>query len=410
MNGTMRNGSRLLFLASLVLAGVILIVEPGAGATAPASVDLGTASAFAVLGGQSVTNTGPSVINGDLGVSPGTSLTGVPPGVVNGTVHAADAVAAQAQADLTTAYDATAGQAPDLDLTGQDLGGQTLAPGVYNFDTSSQLTGTLTLDAEGVADSVFVFQIGSTLTTASNSTVSVINGAEACNVFWQVGSSATLGTTTTFVGNVLALTSITAVNGTNVQGRLLAQTGSVTLDTNVVTPSTCVPTTTGSSTGGGATTSVTASEGGVTTTTSSGGGGGATTTTLATGAGGGVTTTTIATGGRGTTTTPAPGVPANNLSGGGGSPTTIRGGGPAAGATGAASTGNSSPSVIRQTVGSSAASPGATSGPASAKLAQTGGRSPLITLALGLLVLVAGVNLEVVSRRTPALATVPTYR
>jgi len=209
---------------------------------------LGTASSFAVLGGQSVTNTGATLVSGDLGVSPGTSVTGFPPGtVVGGTIHVADAVALQAQADNAAAYTTFAGEACNTDLTGQDLGGLTLTPGVYCFSSSAQLTGTLTLDAQGDANALFVFQIGSTLTTASNSSVLVINGASSCNVFWQVGSSATIGTTTTFVGNILALTSISLNTGASVDGRALAHNGSVTMDTNTITAGTCGETTSGSS-------------------------------------------------------------------------------------------------------------------------------------------------------------------
>lgn len=198
-------------------------------ATAP---DLGTAIAFAALGASAVTNTGASIVDGNLGVSPGTAITGFPPGTVNGTIHPNDAVAVQAQSDVTAAYNDLAGQACNTVLTGQDLGGMTLAPGVYCFDSSAQLTGALTLDAQGDANAVWVFQIGSTLTTASNASVTVINGGVRCNVWWQVGSSATLGTNTTFAGNVLALTSITANTSASMFGAALARTGAVTLDTN----------------------------------------------------------------------------------------------------------------------------------------------------------------------------------
>jgi hypothetical protein len=168
-------------------------------------------------------------------VSPGSAVTGFPPGIVtNGAINAANAVALQAQNDVTTAYNNLAGQACTLDLTGQDLGGMTLTPGVYCFSSSAQLTGTLTLNALGNPASVFIFKIGSTLTTASNSLVTVINGGPACNVFWQVGSSATLGTGTTFAGNILALTSISLTTGARVLGRTLARNGAVTLDTNNV--------------------------------------------------------------------------------------------------------------------------------------------------------------------------------
>ena len=205
------------------------------------STSLGTAESFAVLGGSAVTNTGPSVIDGNLGVGPGTSVTGFPPGIVtNGVIHAADAVALQAQSDLTTAYLDVADNAVTVDLTGQDLGGLTLTPGVYFFSSSAQLTGTLTLDAQGDPNAEFDFQIGSTLTTASGANVVLINGADPCNVFWQVGSSATLGTTTAFVGHILALTSITVQHGATVDGSVLARNGAVTLDDNVISIANCI--------------------------------------------------------------------------------------------------------------------------------------------------------------------------
>jgi hypothetical protein len=195
---------------------------------------LGTAQTFAVLGGSTVTNTGSSVLTGDLGVSPGSAITGFPPGIVNGTTHAGDATALGAQNAVTTAYNALAGEVCTSNLSGQDLGGMKLTPGVYCFTSSAQLTGTLTLDAQGSASAVFVFKIGSTLTTTSGSSVVVINGGSNCNVFWQVGSSATLGTGTTFAGNILALTSIALNTGASVSGRALARNGAVTLDTNTV--------------------------------------------------------------------------------------------------------------------------------------------------------------------------------
>ena len=218
-------------MAALMLSSIVV--------SQAQTVPLGTAEAFAVLGASTVTNTGPSVINGDLGVSPGTAVTGFPPGIVNGTIHVADAVALQAQSDLTTAYNDAAGRACDVDLTDQDLGGLTLTSGVYCFSSSAQLTGTVTLDAQGDSNAVFIFQIGSTLTTASNSSVSLINGALLCNVFWQIGSSATLGTTTDFKGNILALASITMTTSATLDGRALAQTGAVTLDANIVTSGAC---------------------------------------------------------------------------------------------------------------------------------------------------------------------------
>ncbi|MEJ7861181.1 MAG: ice-binding family protein, partial [Pyrinomonadaceae bacterium] len=207
-------------------------------ATAPS---LGTAARFAVLAGSTVTNSGSSVVTGNLGVSPGTVITGFPPGIVVGTINAGDAVAAQAQSDVTTAFNNITGQACDVDLTGMDLGGKTLVPGTYCFSSSAQLTGTLTLDAQGNPNAVFIFKTGSTLTTASNSRVVVINGGTGCNVFFQVNTSATLGTGTQFTGNILALTSITLTTGANINaGRALARNGAVTLDTNNIDSSQCV--------------------------------------------------------------------------------------------------------------------------------------------------------------------------
>ncbi len=223
-----------------VLAVALAVVFTGAphARAAQAPVDLGTAGSFAVLAGTTVTNTGPSTVNGDLGVSPGTAVTGFPPGTVNGAIHSADAVAAQAQSDLTTAYNDAAGRGPAT-AESADLGGQTLTPGVYASTANPNLTGTVTLDAQGDPNAVFVFQMASTLITASGSNVALVNGAQACNVFWQVGSSATLGTNSTFRGTILALTSITATTGATIDGRLLARDGAVTLDTNTITRPVC---------------------------------------------------------------------------------------------------------------------------------------------------------------------------
>jgi len=246
------------------VAGFALLTSGALAAQPP--VGLGTDGAFAVLAGQTVTNTGPSTINGNLGVSPGAAITGFPPGTVNGTIHAADAVAGQAQQDLTTAYNSAAGRTP-FTAVPADLTGLTLTPGVYNNASALSLTGALTLDAQGNPDAVFIFQAGSTLITGSGSTVNLINGAQPCNVFWQVGSSATLGTTSSFAGNILALTSISMYNGVTVAGRALARNGSVTLINDTVTAANCsTPSTTptsgstgssgssGSGTSGGGTT------------------------------------------------------------------------------------------------------------------------------------------------------------
>ena len=199
------------------------------------SINLGTAGSYAVLAGSTVTNTNPSVLTGNLGVWPGTAVTGFPPGLVTGgTIHAGDAAAAKAQGDLTTAYNAAMGLSPTATLTGKDLGNMVLTPGVYFFASSAQLTGTLTLNNLGNPNAVFVFQIGSTLTTASGSSV-VFTSSLDKNVFWQVGSSATLGTTSKFEGNILALTSITLNNGASIGcGSALARNGAVTLNNNVI--------------------------------------------------------------------------------------------------------------------------------------------------------------------------------
>jgi len=224
---------------SLAIAAIIAITLLGGASPAFAQVPLGTASNFAVLGGSAVTNTGPTTINGNLGVSPGSSVTGFPPGIVaGGSIHAANAVAAQAQTDLTNAYNIAAGAPCGTDLTGQNLGGLNLPPGVYCFASSAALTGTLILDMQGNPNSAFLFKIGSTLTTASGSSVVLINSpGSACppNLNWQVGSSATLGTGSTFRGNILALTSITLTTGAGLTGRALARNGAVTLDSNTIT-------------------------------------------------------------------------------------------------------------------------------------------------------------------------------
>ena len=206
-------------------------------ASAAINVDLGTADAFAILGASAVTNTGPSIVNGDVGVSPLSSISGFPPGVVVGTIHSAGAAAAQAQLDLTNAYDSAANQGCDQNIA-SDLGGLTLLPGVYCFDSTAQLTGALTLNATAGTGSVFIFQIGSSLTTASASSV-VFTGTQSGNVYWQVGSSATLGTMTQFRGNILANVSITLNTGAAIDcGRALARTGAVTMDTNSVSTDT----------------------------------------------------------------------------------------------------------------------------------------------------------------------------
>ena len=203
---------------------------------AQAPAPLGSANAFAVLAGSTVTNTGPSILNGDLGVSPGTAVTGFPPGTVNGTIHAADSAAAQAKLDLTTAYNDAAGRSTSPISVSGNLGGQTLPPGLYKSTSSLAISsGDLTLDAQGDANAVFIFQMASTLTTTVGRQVILSGGAKAANVFWQVGTSATLGTNSVFQGNILADQSITLTTGATLNGRALTRIGAVALDSNAIT-------------------------------------------------------------------------------------------------------------------------------------------------------------------------------
>jgi type VI secretion system secreted protein VgrG len=207
-------------------------------ATAATTVPLGTADSFAILAGAGITNTGPTTVNGDIGTYPTPTITGAASLTITGTNHGGDAVAQGAKTDLVTAYNVAAGEGPTTPVAA-DLTGLTLKPGVYNSASSIGLTGALTLDAGGDPNAVFVFQAGSTLTTGSGSQINLINGAQSCNIFWQVGSSATLGTGSTFRGTVLALTSITVTTGVKIDGRVLARNGAVTLDTDTITKSTC---------------------------------------------------------------------------------------------------------------------------------------------------------------------------
>lgn len=223
----------------ITLTSLALISGPRAAFAAEAPVGLGTAGSYSVLGGQTVTNTGPTLLDANLGVSPGSAITGFPPGQAVGVTNAANAEALQAQSDLTIAYDDAAGRAPTESVSG-DLVGRTLQAGVYTSTGPLALSGTLTLDAAGNPNAVFIFQVAETLTTASGSTVNLVNGAQACNVYWQVGSSATLGTNSSFTGTVLALTSVAVTTNAAVDGRALARNGAVTLDNNRFITSACV--------------------------------------------------------------------------------------------------------------------------------------------------------------------------
>jgi type VI secretion system secreted protein VgrG len=235
--------------ASVRLAGILFVAAVLAGACNgkstitgppiatnpnPTSPAFGSAQTFAVLGASAVTNTGGTAITGDLGVSsPGISPTGFPPGKVTGTIHAGDAAAVQAHNDLTPLYNTLAAKTCNTPLTGLDLGSRILTQGVYCFTSSAQLTGTLKL--VGNAQSVFIFQIASSLNTATKSAVVMSGGSSARNVYWQVGSSASLGTGTAFKGNIIALTSISLATGASLSGRALARNGAVTMDTNAIT-------------------------------------------------------------------------------------------------------------------------------------------------------------------------------
>ena len=210
---------------------------------AGAQVNLGTAAPFGVIAASTITNTGLTVVKGQLGLYPGTSITGFPPGK-SGAISAANPKAQKAQADAHAAYNEAMAATCTKVLTGLDLGGLKLKKGVYCFSSSAQLTGTLTLDGAGDPSSTWIFKMGSTITTAPSASVVVINGGKTCNVFWQVGSSATLDTGTKFAGTVIALASITANSGVTSEGGLFALTAAVTLiDDAITAPSFCAPTT-----------------------------------------------------------------------------------------------------------------------------------------------------------------------
>lgn len=227
-----------LALVVTTVFGVIFVARPSAGASVQVPVDLGSAAPFGVLG-DAVTNTGLTTIDGDLGVSPGGAVTGFPPGTVNGTIHVGGPTVSSAQAALSTAYDDAVARTADTNLTGQNLGGLTLTPGVYKFEAAAALTGTVTLDGLNDPNAVFIFQIGSSLGTAVAATVNLVNGARACNTVWQVGSAASLGTDTSFRGNVLASTAITVGAQSTLDGRLLTRAGTVTVESLLLTTGSC---------------------------------------------------------------------------------------------------------------------------------------------------------------------------
>ena len=255
-------------VASIVAMGLIFA---GSAQAANPPVKLGSDASFSVLAGSTVTNTGPTTMFGDLGLDPGSSVTGAPH--VLGQMHIDDGVAIQAKSDLVTGFNDAAGR-PSTQLASADLSGQSFTPGVYNAPSSLLFSaGGMTLNAQGNPNAVFIFKVGSSITTGSATAILLINGAQACNVFWQVGASVTLGTNSTFAGTVMAQTTITAQTGAKLDGRLLARSGAVNLDTNTITTSACSTSTgTGGTTGGtggttGGTGGTTGGTGGTTTPT-----------------------------------------------------------------------------------------------------------------------------------------------
>ena len=256
-------------LALTTASAAFLLFAPDANAAIVPTVPLGTAANYSVLAGSTVTNTGPSILNKGLGLHPGSSVTGFPPGIVQGTWNQTDAVALQAKADLTTGYLYAQGQPQTGPDTVADLTGLVLNGGVYATTAKGPLmvSGALTLDGQNNPSSVWIFQTDSTLTTGAGSTINLINGASACNVFWQVGSSATIRSTSRFTGNIMALASVTVNHGATIRGRAMAQTAAVTLINDVFTTPTCAGETPGT-----ATPTTTTAPGGTTSGTTPGGG------------------------------------------------------------------------------------------------------------------------------------------
>ncbi|MEU8328482.1 ice-binding family protein [Micromonospora sp. NPDC048839] len=232
-----RVATALTLVSAITLLAVLAVPRSASAAEPP--VPLGAAATFAVLAGTTITSTGLSEVNGDIGVSPGTAVTGFPPGQLNGSLHANDAVAVAGQSDLAIAYNDAVSRTT-TDVVSDQLGGTTKTTGVYESVAGTfDITGDLTLDAEGDPNAVFIFKTTTTLITGASSMVNLANGAQACNVFWQVGSSATLGANSILRGNLLAFTSITVGAALEVDGRTLAINGAVTMDTATITRSTC---------------------------------------------------------------------------------------------------------------------------------------------------------------------------
>jgi hypothetical protein len=238
---------RLRFGVASVAALAMLVALPGSAQAAAVAVPLGTADSFVVLAGAGITNTGPTTLHGDVGTFPTKTITGATSLTVTGTNHHSDAVTQRAKTALVTAYNKAAGEGPTSPIVA-DLTGKRLTRGVYNSASSIGLTGALTLDAAHDPNAVWIFQAGTSLTTGSGSRVNLVNGARSCNVFWQIGSSATLGTNSKLVGTVMALQSITLTTGATVVGRALARNGAVTLDTNtIIRPTACAASSSGTS-------------------------------------------------------------------------------------------------------------------------------------------------------------------
>ena len=226
-------------LPAAALLGTFAVVLAAGAQAAAVPVPLGTAESFVVLAGSGITNTGATTLTGDIGTFPTTSLSNTGSLTLTGTDHGGDVVTQGAKNDLVTAYDAAAGQGP-VQATDVQLGGLTLTPGVYSSGGELQITGALTLDANGDPNAVFVFQTPSTLVTATDSTVVLVDGAQACNVYWQVTSSATIGVRSQFAGTLIALTDISLNTQATVQGRMLARNGAVTLDSNTIIRPLCL--------------------------------------------------------------------------------------------------------------------------------------------------------------------------